>query len=137
MRTIYFKNAFISLYYDKAQRLGVAVWKGNVKGAEFREAVLLCLDLIDRYCLTRWLADDRKMKAIDPADALWSHEVFLPRILAGPILRLARLPSECEENRQAVELMKDKSTGAASSMIIRDFESEEEAMEWLLETAPK
>lgn len=136
MQKLYFKNAFISLYYDEALHLGLAVWQGSIKGAEFREAILLCLELIDRFELTRWLADDRKMKAIDPADAKWSQQAFLPQILSGPLVHMARLPSECAENRQAIELMKEKSKGFAGSLTIRDFDNEEEAMEWLLKAVP-
>lgn len=132
MQKLYFKNAFISLYYDEALHLGMAVWKGSIKGAEFRESVLLCLEMTDRFGLTRWLADDRKMKAIDPADAEWSQQAFLPQILSGPLVRMARLPSECVENRETIELMKEKSKGFSGSLTICDFESQEEAMEWLL-----
>ena len=131
---LYFKNAFVSLYYDKDHNLGSAVWSGNIKGAEFRESLLLCLDLIDRFGLTRWLADDRNMKAIDPADAQWSQEVFLPRILSGSILRLARLPSHCAENRETIELLKEHSKGFPTNLTIRDFATEAEATDWLLQT---
>ncbi|MBC5994050.1 hypothetical protein [Pontibacter cellulosilyticus] len=133
MQELYFKNAFVSLYYDKDQKLGTAVWNGNIKGSEFRESLLLCLDLIDRFGLISWLADDRKMKAIDPADVLWSQEVFLPRILRGSIVRMARLPSHSAENREAIELLKDSSKGFTTNLIIRDFNTEAEAIECLLQ----
>lgn len=132
----YFKSPHISLYYDSELRLGKAVWKGNVKGAELREAVLLCLYLIDRYSLKRWLADDRKMKGMDPADVQWLEEVFLPGILAGSVARIARLPSEYVEHTQAIELMKEKKGDSDARLLIHDFECEEEAMRWLLEDAP-
>ncbi|WP_299818170.1 hypothetical protein [uncultured Pontibacter sp.] len=131
MRSIYFRNAFVSISYDDELRVGMAVWQGNVKGAEFRGAVLLCLHLMDQFRLTGWLADDRKMKAIDPADAQWSNEFFLPRVLSSPIVRLARLPSDCPENCQTIELMKEKRKGYTSLLTIRDFAIEEEAMAWL------
>jgi hypothetical protein len=130
---IYFKNSFVSFYYDKEARLGKAEWVGHLKGAELREAYLLCLELIDRFSLTRWLADDRLMRSIDPADLQWSLNVFVPRLANGPLLRMARLPSLFEENRQAVEVMIEKGHTYNLDLILRDFTDEQEALDWLME----
>ncbi|PRY14917.1 hypothetical protein CLV24_103156 [Pontibacter ummariensis] len=133
MKNIYFKNPFVSLYYDKALKIGGAEWQGELQGAEFREAVLLCLYLIDRFELKGWLGDNRKMKSVAPADLQWSMEVFVPQLVESPLLRLANLPSEHEENRQAIDSMVDKCNGSGQQLAIRNFEEKEEAMAWLQE----
>lgn len=133
MFELYFKNSFVSIYFDKANRLGKAVWRGHLSGAEFKETALLCQDLMDRYELKGWLGDNRKMDAIEPADLKWSMEVLLPQLIAGSILRMANLPSEHEENRKALEVMIEKKNELDQKLLIRDFETEAEAMAWLWE----
>jgi hypothetical protein len=63
------------------------------KGPELREAFLLCLELIGRFSLTPWLADDRLMESIEPADLDWSLQVHVPAMAKSSLLRMARLPS--------------------------------------------
>lgn len=129
---IYFKNSFISIYYDKAARLGKAEWRGHLHGPELREAYLLCQDLIDRHSLVRWLADDRLMQSIAPADLAWSLREHVPRMATGPLLRMARLPSHHKQNREAVDMMIDKGSSLETHLEIRDFTEEQEALDWLL-----
>lgn len=133
VKQLFFKNTFLTLYCDKELQLGEAIWSGELYGDEYREACLLCLDLIDRFQLTRWLGNNRKMKTISSADMNWSVEVFLPQLLGGPLLRLANLPSVHEENRKAIEVMMDKMNLPGQKLIIRDFQNEQEALNWLLE----
>ncbi|OKL40896.1 hypothetical protein [Pontibacter flavimaris] len=133
MFNLYFRNNFVSIYFNRERRLGKAVWSGHLSGAEYRELVLLCLDLTDRHELLGWLGDNRKMHAIDSADLQWSLEVFVPQVVAGPLLRMATLPSEYEEHRQAVEVMLEKKDKLNQKLVLRDFDNEEEAMAWLLE----
>lgn len=130
---VYFKNNFVSLYYSKEARLGKAVWRGRLQGPELREAFLLCLELIDRFYLTRWLADDRLMEAIDPADLEWSLQVYVPRMARSSLLRMAQLPSSFEDNRQGVEVMIDKGKSYGVDLVHRTFIDEQEAMAWLME----
>ncbi len=135
MTNLYFRNHFVSLYYDKENLLGRAVWTGEVIGSEFREAVLLCSDLVDRHGLRGWLGDNRKMKAIHPSDLEWSLKHFIPKIIEGPLLRMATLPSEYEPQREAMQLMLDKGNSLDMKLIMRDFYDEAEATSWLMELA--
>jgi hypothetical protein len=132
---VYFQNNFVKLSYDLKLRLGKAKWKGRLHGAELREAYLLCLEMINRYALTKWLADDRRMGAIAPADLEWSLEVHVPNMVKSSLLRLARLPSQYEQNREAVETMINKGHTLNLRMAVRDFMDEADAMGWLLEPA--
>ncbi|MFD2246821.1 hypothetical protein [Pontibacter ruber] len=109
------------------------MWNGRLQGPELREAFLLCMELIDRFSLTRWLADDRLMESISPADLQWSLEVYVPRVARTSLLRMARLPSQFENNNEAVEVMIDKGQDHVVHLIHRTFTSEAEAMAWLME----
>jgi hypothetical protein len=130
---LYFHNSFVKLSYDKHLQLGKAEWKGRLQGAELREAYLLCHEMINRFSLTKWLADDRLMGNISPADLKWSLEVHVPQLAKSPLKRIARIPSKFEKNREAVEVMINKGYTYAINLVLRDFSDQEEAMEWLLE----
>lgn len=129
----YFKNPLVSLYYNREAGVGMAVWQGHVQGAEFREAILLCLELMGRFGLRGWLSDNRKVEAVNLKDLQWSLEVIDIRIAAIPLLRLARLPSEVEEIRNAVAAMLNEELDFASNPLLRNFEEVQEAMQWLTE----
>lgn len=133
MEQIYFKNSFVDIYYSKDLCLGKAVWKGDLIGAEYKEAVLLCLDLIDRHGLIGWLGDNRKMNSIRPDDLEWSLRVFLPKLLESSLMRLANLPSENEQNREAVKIIYDKINIPDKELTVRNFNNKEEAEAWLRE----
>lgn len=92
----------------------------------------MVLDMIDRFCLSRWLGDDRNMESIAPDDLQWSLDVYVPRVAASSLLRMARLPSAFEANRQAVEMMIDKGQSFDMDLLLRDFSNEQDAMEWLM-----
>ena len=132
MHNIYFKNDFVSIHFDRDLRIGKAVWQGDLVGSEFREAVLLCLDLIDRHSLVGWLGDNRRMKSIRPDDLEWSLQHFLPQLLEGPLERLANIPSHDGDQRAAVEVLYAKKSDS-DELTIRDFVTEEAALAWLQE----
>ena len=132
---LYFQNSFVKLTYDRALRLGKAEWFGRLHGAELREAYLLCHDMINRFSLTKWLADDRLMGNISPADLKWSLDVHVPQMAKSSLRRLARIPSQFESNLEAVGTMINKGYTLDLSLEMRDFEDEEKALKWLLESS--
>lgn len=132
---LYFQNSFVRLSYDRALRLGKAEWFGRLHGPELREAYLLCHDMINRFSLTKWLADDRLMGNISPADLKWSLDVHVPQMAKSSLRRLARIPSQFESNLEAVGTMINKGYTLDLSLEMRDFEDEEKALKWLLESS--
>ncbi len=135
--TLFFRNHFVSLSYDLTLRLGLARWNGRLHSEELREAYLLCHEMINRFSLTRWLADDRLMGEISPADLKWGLEVHVPNMALSSLLKIARIPSHFEKNRQAVETMINKGYTHGLKLVIRDFNDEQEAMEWLLDNSER
>ncbi|MFB9863136.1 hypothetical protein [Rufibacter immobilis] len=130
MRKIYYEAEGLVLSYDEGQQVAYAVWNGFLNSQEFREATLKCVELMEEKGILRWLADNRKMKAIRQADQQWFVDNILPRILRSPLLRMATLVSEDLFNKMAVERLLQR-TGEVQ-LALRDFDSEAEAMVWLL-----
>lgn len=130
MRKTYYQTNCVDLSYEEGHGMAFAVWKGFLSSQEFQEAALKCLDLIEEKGITRWLADNRKMKIIRQADQKWFVETIMPRILQSPLRRMATLVSEDFFNKVAVDQM-IKRIGQAGDLALRDFTDEKEAMAWL------
>lgn len=132
MMKIYFENEYVTIMYNEEHLCGMAAWKGELTGAEFREATLLCQDLIDRYGLTRWLGDNRKMKGIREDDLLWFMEVMEPQLVNSSMQRMANLVSEYENHHEAMERLVEHGTKLGHRLVICDFNNKDTALEWLL-----
>ncbi len=131
----YFKNPCVSLYYSREEKLGMAEWEGHLRGADFREAMLLCLELMDRFGLKGWLEDDRKVLTVDAADLQWSKGVLTVRLKTIPLLRLARLPSEVAQPTLSDGVKVGVRLDSGSSLALRDFKEKQAALDWLQEIA--
>jgi hypothetical protein len=132
MMKVYFENEYVTIYYNLEQLCGMAAWKGELTGAEFREATLLCQDLIDRYGLIRWLGDNRKMKGIRKDDLLWFMEVMEPQLVNSSLLRMANLLSHHADHQEAMERLTAHGTTLNHRLIVRDYSNKDAALEWLL-----
>jgi hypothetical protein len=113
----------------------MAVWNGFLSSTQFREAVRICLDLMDEHKLLRWLGDNRKLRAIRKAEQDWFVEYAIPRFVAGTLQRNASVMSEDLFNRMAVEQI-IKRSGNLGDMAFMDFGSVEDAMGWLEQPIP-
>ncbi|WP_192822700.1 STAS/SEC14 domain-containing protein [Rufibacter sp. LB8] len=129
---VYFESPCITICFDADERLGMAVWTGHVNGQELREALLLCTHVTDHYKLTRWLADNRKMKAFTPDDQQWMADNIVPHIINSSLRRMATLVSEDEEQVAALEQLVQRA-GTLPDLSLRDFTDEEEARQWLMQ----
>ncbi|WP_018476277.1 hypothetical protein [Pontibacter roseus] len=130
---LFFQNNFVKLSFDKQSQLGIAEWTGRLHGAELRESFLLCLEMINRFSLTKWLADDRRMGPITPDDLEWSLEVHVPNMAKSPLQRYAHLPSQFDTTRDSVDSMINKGHTYGLNLTLRDFKSKQEALAWLME----
>ncbi|WP_066830422.1 STAS/SEC14 domain-containing protein [Rufibacter ruber] len=133
---VYFQSDAVTIQYDEEQRLGMAIWRGHFNSADLREAILLCGYIIERFGLTRWLADNRRMRAFSDEDKLWMLEHMVPKLMTSALCRMATLVSADEKQAAAIKYI-EKHAGDLGKLLIRDFQDEEEALEWLLqETDP-
>lgn len=128
----YFKSEAVTIQYDEELRLGMALWRGHLNSPDLREALLLCSYAIDRYGLTRWLADDRKMKAFSQEDSRWIEENLVLLLLASSLRRMATLVSEDASQVAAIELLVERA-GNLHDLNQRNFSDAGLALGWLLE----
>lgn len=127
---LYFENDAIRVYLDKELHLGVGEWKGFASSNKIRSTALKSLEVVNKYELTRWLADRRKMKAIRQQDQQWTIDEFIPKMLESPLQRMATVVSQDLFNRMAIENM-IKRSGGLGGIMLREFDNVEEAMAWI------
>jgi hypothetical protein len=128
----FFQNSYVSFFYDQHKLLGKAVWRGTLQGPELREAYLLLLDMVDRYNLKYWLADNRQMEGMTSSDLDWTIENYVPQITESSLVKVARIPSKFDGNTKDMEKMVSKGYECNPNLIIREFLDEDEAIQWLL-----
>ncbi|WP_242926193.1 STAS/SEC14 domain-containing protein [Pontibacter vulgaris] len=128
----YFQNHVVTILYDDELQLGTAIWNGFLSSEEFKEAVSACLQLMEEYKALRWLGDNRKLRAIRQSDQEWFVEYAFPRLAAGTLRRNATVVSEDVFNKMAVEQL-IKRADNLGDMVIKEFDSVEDAIAWLNE----
>ncbi|MCC9135749.1 hypothetical protein ACFSKU_17140 [Pontibacter silvestris] len=133
MRKVYFQNEHTTIIYNKEASLGTVTCHGEVIGTDFREAILICLDMIDRFELKCLIGDNSKCKAIASADLEWCQEVLLPQLALGPVLKVALLLSQSEARHGVIELVVDKENSMGQKLFIRSLPDETEALAWFME----
>ncbi|WP_156180720.1 hypothetical protein [Rufibacter radiotolerans] len=129
---VYFKSPNLVIRFDQERQFGTAMWKGHLSSTDLREGVLLCNHVVDTYSLTRWLGDNRQMKAFSPEDEQWIIETQLPLIIASPLRRMATLVSQDQAQVAAVEHMIERAEGL-HHLALQDFHYEDAALQWLLQ----
>ncbi|WP_210462249.1 SpoIIAA family protein [Rufibacter roseolus] len=132
MVTTYFQSKAFTLLYDHTNQLGIAEAVGFLSSEEFREAVTMCVRLLEEHKPLRWLADNRQMKAIRQADQAWYAEFAFPKLRDSSIRRNATVVSEDIFNKMAVEQLMKRAPDLGD-MALKDFESREEALAWVLQ----
>ncbi len=132
MTITYFQNHVVTITYDPEWKLGTAVWEGFLSSHEFREAVFMCLRLIEERKPLRWLGDNRKMKVIRQADQDWFVANALPQIQTCTIRRHATLVSEDIFNKMAVEQM-IRRVDDIEALYLKDFDNKLQALAWVKE----
>jgi hypothetical protein len=131
MEHIYLENAHVTIFYDPFWKMGRAVWNGFLSGETFKTNLTACLRLIEEKHLALWLADNRKMKSIRQQDQLWLEKVFVPRLAASSLQKMATLISEDIFNQMAIETLHIRG-GKLVPFDTQFFQDEEEARKWLI-----
>lgn len=130
MMIIHFQNDVVKISYDLEKQLGMATWNGFLTSSQFKEAVEICLDLMDKHNLLYWLGDNRKLRAIRKADQDWFVDHVMPRLAAGTIRRNASVVSEDLFNRMAMEQIVKRSDNLGD-MVMKEFDNIDAAKAWL------
>ncbi|AKQ47198.1 hypothetical protein TH63_18625 [Rufibacter radiotolerans] len=132
MALTYFENEVVTLTYDDQYQLGIIETRGFLSSNEFREAITMAIRMLQEHQPVRWLADNRKMKAIRQADQEWFYEVAFPALQGSSIRRNATVVSEDIFNKMAVEQLLKRAYGLGD-MALKEFESRDEALAWVLQ----
>ena len=130
MTITYFQNQVITLTYEPEWELGTAAMQGFLSSQEFREAVMMCTQLMEDKKPLRWLADNRKMKAIRQADQEWFMAHALPKLQASTIRRNATVVSEDIFNKMAVAQIVKRADNLGN-MWLQEFTDKQQALTWL------
>ncbi|WP_210462254.1 MULTISPECIES: STAS/SEC14 domain-containing protein [Rufibacter] len=130
--SVYYQSNAFTVQYDQNRSLGQSVWQGKMSSEDLKEAFLLCSHVMEKYKLTRWLAHDRNMKAFSEEDTHWIFENIVPSMLAGPLRRMAIIPSEDKEQVASVDFLIERA-GDLGDLEVKHFEDENKALDWLME----
>ena len=130
MTITYFQNQVLTLTYEPEWELGTATMQGFLSSQEFREAVIMCAQLMEEKKPLRWLADNRKMKVIRQTDQEWFIANALPKLQASTIRRNATVVSEDIFNKMAVEQI-IKRADNLGNMLLQEFSDKQQALAWL------
>ncbi|WP_242921931.1 STAS/SEC14 domain-containing protein [Pontibacter liquoris] len=135
MVTIYFQSPAFTLRYDSEHALGLVTTVGFLSSEEFREATIVAAQMMDEYKPLRWLADNRKMRAIRQADQEWFAAYILPKLQTGSIRRNATVVSEDIFNKMAVEQFLKRADNLGD-LVLKEFDDLDEALDWVKQPIP-
>lgn len=136
MMDIYFQEKYVTIYVDRAQYLARAVWNGFLSSENYRSGSQICINLIYNQNISKWLADNRKMKAIRKQDQEWTVEHMVPKLARSPLRKMATIVSEDIFNQMAVESMFTRSSDLIN-FEHHYFKDEITALIWLKQTQPQ
>ena len=92
---------FLNLYLHEREdsRVIEAEWRGFVSSPFLRQAITEALALAREHRATAWLADDRKLGPVRPADLEWVGTYALPALVDIGVSRFAVLEAEDPMNK--------------------------------------
>ena len=128
---VHLDEDYLKISYDEDAACVIMQWKSFATSEEFRYGLNEGLKLIQQKNASNWLADLRKMEAIDPEDEQWSNENWFPRALQTGINRMALVPSEDVFNSISVENIMNSVAG--TGLVTHYFKEADEAKSWLKE----
>jgi hypothetical protein len=124
----------LSLHDEGAPALE-AEWRGFVGSAFLRQALLEALALARHHQIRAWIADDRLLGPVRPADLEWVAAHLLPQLVDIGVQRFAMIEAEDPLNK----LLINKTAGEALTSLpitFRRFTSLTEARAWAGSAVP-
>jgi hypothetical protein len=97
---------FLNLYLHEGPTKALeAQWQGFVTSAVFRQAIAEALGLAREHRITGWVADDRLLGPVRPADMEWIATEIMPELVGAGLRRLARIEAEDPLNQLLIKQM--------------------------------
>ncbi|KUG08068.1 hypothetical protein [Solirubrum puertoriconensis] len=95
------RYSFLNLYLHESSTIRAmeAEWRGFVSSSFLRQAVTDAIGLARQHRITGWIADDRLLGPVRPADLDWISEHALPELVRIGLKRFARIEAEDPLNK--------------------------------------
>jgi hypothetical protein len=97
---------FLHLYLHEGPSKALeAQWQGFVTSAVFRQTIGEALDWAREHRITGWVADDRLLGPVRPADMDWIATEIMPELVRVGLRRLARIEAADPLNQLLIKRM--------------------------------
>jgi hypothetical protein len=107
-------------------------WRSVVKGEQYREVLNLVLDIMRQEKVKKFINDDRDLPMIDPKDASWAANEWLPNAVALGYGKVAVVQNKEFFKKMPTNKMASGATEFYEGMIVLSyFKTVREAEEWL------
>lgn len=127
---VYFSTPGVaSVKWDRTASSVLVEWEGWANSTEFAALLNAGVQALTEHYGSRWLADCRRQRVLQPADQEWGDRVWLPRAVAAGLKRFAVvLPA----SGLATMNLKDREAKLrGEGLDVGYFATVEEAREWL------
>ena len=125
-------SEYLAIEVDQPQSLAIVRWLRPLQSKEYRYGVLkVGQALLDNH-IQKLLVDSRRLGSPTLKDQAWVAEKMRDIFGRCGLRRLARLQSHDIFHQMAAEAVYKKVLQAPAPYRMREFSSEEDALEWLL-----
>ena len=123
---------YLKLYlHQGASRALEAQWNGVPTSTLLRQATLKCVILAREHRVGGWIADDRELGPVPPADLEWVATYVLPLLIKGGVQRFARLEVVAPLTQPVIGPAQERAQQQLS-FELRSFTDPEAARAWAI-----
>ena len=96
---------FLHLYLLRAGERHVieAQWRGHPMGTQLQEALSEALAQVAQHRIHGWVADDRLIGPVTPADLEWAATVMMPTLIGKGLKRFAVVEAVAPLNQRLIQ----------------------------------
>jgi hypothetical protein len=127
----YYAPGVASVRWDEAGATVLVEWEGWASGVEFMALLNAGLKALEDHGGSRWLADCRRQKVLNPADQDQADREWLPKALAAGLKRFAVVSPA--SGLATMNLQDRLRKVPNSAMRVAFFATVDEARAWLVD----
>jgi hypothetical protein len=131
MEKVFIDSSYARVTVDTEQKLGKIVWKGTCTFEQYQECFTALLDYQAKNTVKYYISDIRKQGVMNPKNRQWFESEALPRAIKQGLLKGAVIMEANIFKRYYINLILQATN--KMGLPLRIFESEEEAVKWLLQ----
>jgi len=103
-RTLVYEDDVLRVYWNERGKYFLSDWLGVFrKGATLRRAYQACIEQARARRPSVWLADTTKIPVLDPVDAKWVAEWFLPEFARAGVRYMAGVSPQAAVSRMSTK----------------------------------